>query len=353
MMQAIISIIKWLFSPLGFVHILIVWLRNKSYDWRQRQQHVLPRPVISVGNIQMGGTGKTVLVIELLEKLQARGLRVGVLTRGYKRRTKENRILLPGDAAKYRDIGDEPAMLLPYLKNGAIGVGKNRYKTGMKILEKYPVDLFLLDDGLQRRALFRDVDICLIDVSRWSNHPFLFPFSKLRDNKSSLKRVGAIILTKFDRCPEQAEKLAQKFSARYEIPVFKAAFEPRRFVRLSDGQKVEYREILFTKIAAICGIANPQNFWDLLARLKIKPVFQQRFSDHYHYKTKEIESVLKRMQHLGARRLIVTEKDAIKIRECLAGKPELQQMILVLSVRFAFEDEAKWTQWFDAGRKCL
>jgi len=242
-------------------------------------------------------------------------------------------------------------MLLPYLKNGALGIGKNRYKTGLKMLEKYPVDLFLLDDGFQHRKLFRNVDICLIDVSRWSNHPFLYPFSNLRDSKSSLKRADAIILTKFDRCPEQAAKLAQKFSVRLKIPVFKAVFEPRRFVRLSDGKKVEYREILFTKTAAICGIANPQNFWDLLSRLEIKPVFQQSFSDHYQYKTKDIQSILKQMQHLGARRLIVTEKDAVKIRECLAGKPELQQMILVLNVRFAFENEAQWTQWLETALK--
>lgn len=347
----IVNALKWLFYPLGFVHILIVWLRNKSYDWGWKKQHALPRPVISVGNIQMGGTGKTPLVIALLETLQARGLRVGVLTRGYKRRSKNIQILQPGDIEKYRDVGDEPAMMLPYLKNGVIGVGKNRYKTGMKMMEQHPVDLFLLDDGFQRRKLSRDVNICLIDVSRWSNHPFLYPFSKLRDTKSSLKRADAIILTKFARDPDAAEKLVQKLSARYKIPVLKAAFEPRGFVRLSDGQKVAYREILFTKVAAICGIANPQNYWDLLTSLKIKPVFQKSFPDHCHYKSKEIQTILKHIQHLGARRMIVTEKDAVKLRDGLTDKPELQQMILVLRVQFVFENETNWTQWLKSAMK--
>ena len=110
---------------------------------------------------------------------------------------------------------------------------------------------------------------------------------------------------------------------------------------------MEFREIVFAKIAAICGIANPQSFWDLLSRLGIKPIFQKSFSDHHHYKPNEIQLILKRIQHLGARWLLVTEKDAIKIKECLTGKTDLQQMILVLDVSYAFENETNWIQWLE------
>ena len=156
----------WLFLPFGIIHLLIVIVRNKLYDWHIPKTVRLPKPVISIGNIQMGGTGKTPLAITLLTNLQNMGVSVGVLTRGYKRKSTSNMVIrrIEGEdsGGLSESTGDEPAVILKRMISGVLGIGRDRWQVGEKILEGTSVDLFLLDDGLQHRRLHRDLDICLI-----------------------------------------------------------------------------------------------------------------------------------------------------------------------------------------------
>lgn len=331
--------LKWLLLPFGMIHWLVIWLRNKIYDWGWRKVQRLPRPVISVGNIQMGGTGKTPLVIELLEQIQDRGERAGVLTRGYARKTREQIIISAGEPYNATDLGDEPRLLLDQLQNGVLGIGANRYETGMAVMSRAPaVDIFILDDGFQHRRLHRDADICLIDVSTWTKHPFLYPFSNLRDTKSALKRADLIMLTKFERHPEKAQRLQQQLSSDLKIPVVLGNYQPRRLYRLSDGQPMEFGEIILGKTAAMCGLATPEHFWFFLKSLEVKLVYYKAFPDHHYYTPEEVRTVLLEARHQGARWLVVTEKDAVKLRECLTGAPEIQKTILVIGVRFELNE---------------
>ncbi len=332
-------ILRWLLLPFGMAHLLGIWLRNKLFDWNLRKAQQLPRPVISIGNIQMGGTGKTPLVIELLERIHQRKRRAGVLSRGYARKSKNPVIALGGEAHNVTDLGDEPRLLLNHLKDGVLGIGANRYETGLAMLSREPaIDVFLLDDGFQHRRLHRDVDICLIDVSTWANHPFLYPFSNLRDTKGALKRADLIILTKFERCPDKAQQLKQRLSTQVKGPVVMGTFQPRRLYRLSDGQGMEFGEIILGKTAAMCGIATPEHFWFFLKSLEVKLVYHKAFPDHHYYTPEEVRTVLLEARHQGARWLVVTEKDAVKLRECLADAPEIQKTILVLAVRFEISE---------------
>jgi len=339
--------LKWLLLPLGLLHLFVIWLRNSLYNYNILKTRRLPVPVISVGNVQMGGTGKTPFVLKLLELLQQKHVRVAVLTRGYKRKSTGNQILTFERLQTFQrlsDIGDEPALILQNLRTGELGVGVDRYAVGRKILAQYPVEVFLLDDGFQHRKLHRDLDICLIDVSRWFSHPFLFPFSYLRDSKSSLRRADIIVLTKFEKIPQKAENLKSQFEKQYRAPVLKGKYVLQSLMRLSDGQAVEPEKITVQKVAALCGIANPVNFFDLLKKHEFEVVYKKNFPDHYDYRLKDIEEFTQRAAAAGAKWLIVTEKDAVKLKNILSSQANFGRNILVLSVSFHIEEENKLIQ---------
>lgn len=335
-MTLILHHVKWLLLPPGILHLGIVRLRNRLYDTGIFKARHLPRPVISIGNIQMGGSGKTPLLLELLEWLQEEGLRVGVLSRGYKRGFRENRILLPGGetAATVQQIGDEPALIFKKLRaGGALGVGADRYEVGQELLRRQEVEVFLLDDGFQHRRLHRDLDICLIDVSRWAEHPFLFPFSYLRDAKSSLRRANAILLTKFEKCPEKAETLKASLEKAYPAPVLKTELIFHALTRLADGEPLDPAEIKSQPLAALCGIANPEQFFEMLEAEGFRIVYRKAFPDHHDYTLQEMRNFEKAAVQAGARRVLVTEKDAVKLREHLPEAPELREKVGVFGVR--------------------
>jgi tetraacyldisaccharide 4'-kinase len=303
MIKDIFKYLKWLLLPVGLIHLVFVWLRNVLYDKKIFKAQKLPRPVISIGNIQMGGSGKTPFTVMLVELLQQYSLKVAVLSRGYKRRSRETRIVKQekqeAETAHFEILGDEPLLILQHIEGGILGVGADRYAVGKEILRFHSADIFLLDDGFQHRRLHRDLNICLIDVTRWAAHPFLFPFSYLRDSKSSLRRADIIILTKFEQIPSTAETL---------------------LTRLSNEEKIEPEKIQAQKVAALCGIANPGNFFDLL---------------------KDLEKVVQSAAGAGAKWLIVTEKDAVKLKSILSTRDDSGLNVLVFSVSFHLEEKIK------------
>ncbi len=339
------------------VHLAVVYVRNRLYDAGILRSHRLPRPVVSVGNVQIGGTGKTPLVRELIRLLEDRGYRVAVLTRGYRRRSREPLIVkaadnrpapAPGDerlsegGAKGgkispEQIGDEPALLLSALRRGVLGVGRQRHKVGAAVLGAAEVDLFLLDDGFQHRRLHRDVDICLIDVSRWPGHPFLFPLSSLRDARSSLRRAHVIILTKYEQCSGRADALEASLRRRYRIPVLRGGYQVVGWERLISGKPVPVEKLQGRPVMAVCGIANPGHFVYLLGKSGLSVNRVQAFGDHHHYTVQEVQALMGEARRQGIDHLVVTEKDAVKLRGVLNSYEEIGERIIVCCTRFRVE----------------
>jgi len=336
----------WLLLPFGIIHLWVVILRNELYDWRILKTARLPKPVISIGNIQMGGTGKTPMTINLLANLQSKGVSVGVLTRGYKRKSAKNMIIHKGDGEDkkglWESIGDEPAIILEKITNGALGIGADRWRVGKKILEQNPIDLFLLDDGLQHRGLHRDLDICLIDVTRWEPHPFLFPFSYLRDGKSSLKRCHAVVFTKIGDKPDKAQKLRDRIMRRYRIPVYEGDLEAQSLVRIRDGGEINLTEMRGQKAAAFCGIANPLHFFTMLKQERIDLVLEKKYPDHHNYIFDDLHYLEGIIKQKGANTAITTEKDAAKLRELLRGDAFNGVEFYFLRVEFAVKEEKEF-----------
>ncbi len=264
-----------------------IWVSQRSVASRR-----LPVPVVSVGNLSMGGTGKTPLVLALAREYAAAGMRVGILTRGYRRRSSREVLVGPGERVPERaETGDEAQLFLRESRY-AVGVGADRYQVGRALLERYPVDILLLDDGFQHRRLERDFDLVCVDALR----PFpgwgVPPAGWLREPLGALRRADAFAITRGRRGVDY-RGLEQVLGRR--------------------GFMIETRESLAElpeqgRRLAFCGLGNPASFRQSLDAIGLREVELVEFTDHHEYSAGDMEALRAR-----AEVLITTAKDAVKV----------------------------------------
>ena len=260
--------------------------RNTLYDKGIARANKLHGPVVSVGNLSVGGSGKTPFILVLGELLKARGVKFDVLSRGYGRKTRGMAHVNPGGLS--RDFGDEPLLLARRLGVTVI-VGEDRYEAGVFAENKFGPQLHLLDDGFQHRALARDFDIVLVTPEDARDR--LLPAGRLREPLTSLARADAVVLSS-GASPES-------------FPLHgKLVWRVRRGIVLTE---VPPRPVVF------CGIARPQNFLLQLRTAGIEPVAQALFRDHHAYAEQDIRDLLKLRQQSEAKGFVTTEKDAINL----------------------------------------
>ncbi len=284
-----------------------LWPLAKLWEAGGRRAQVaskLDRPVISVGGIAMGGTGKTPFVEMLARELRAQGLQPAILTRGYRRRSPDRSIVIPaGESASTWQTGDEAQI---FVRSGLahVGIGADRWLTGQLLQEHLAVDVFLLDDGFQHRRLHRDLDIVLIDAL----NPFpggVFPVGTMREPVEALARAHVFVITRAQpgRRYEGIKRVLRE--ANPKAPVFLATVAPKRWVP----------ELPAGPAAAFCGLGNPATFWQTLHELKVDPVFTWTFGDHHNYRPKELRRIAFQAKERGAVALLTTEKDAMNLPE--------------------------------------
>jgi tetraacyldisaccharide 4'-kinase len=266
-------------------------LRNTLFDRGVLPSRRLERPVVSVGNLSVGGSGKTPFVIALGELLKARGIRFDVLSRGYGRKTRGVLIVETGGSAP--DFGDEPLLIARRLGVPVI-VGESRYAAGRVAERKFQPQLHILDDGFQHRSLARDFDIVLTTERDFDDR--LLPSGRLREPLSSLRRADAIVL------PED-------FSAQ-ETMLNNFALQGKLIWRMK-------REIVMPAalVAPIvfCGIARPQQIFAHVRATGIAPAAEIEFRDHHAYDRSDIARLLAMRGKLGAGGFLTTEKDAVNL----------------------------------------
>jgi tetraacyldisaccharide 4'-kinase len=262
--------------------------RNALYDRGTIRAQTLKGPVVSIGNLSVGGSGKTPFVLLLGELLATRGVKFDILSRGYGRQSRGVALVEPSGSP--RDFGDEPLLLARQLGIPVI-VGEDRYEAGQFAERTFGVQFHLLDDGFQHRALARDFDIVLVTPE--DTRDGLLPSGRLREPLSSLSRADAIVLA--------------SGAAPDSLP------SKDKFVwRLRRG-------ILFTNVPSrpvvFCGIARPQNFLLQLRTAGVELAAQALFRDHHAYTGRDIQDLLKLREQSGADGFITTEKDAINLAE--------------------------------------
>lgn len=307
------------YSPFFLLSILygtIVRLRNYCYEARIIKGRSLGSPVISIGNITVGGTGKTPMVIMLAEALKNEGFRPAVLSRGYGGEQKEG-INIVSDGKNIlmgiKEAGDEPLHMAQSLGNVPVITGKKRYRTGRYAIEHLKADILLLDDAFQHRSLKRDIDIVLLDGESPFGNGYLLPRGMLRESKSELKRADIVILTGNDGHVKGSEEVVKTLSKYTDAPLFLASRKPTSVIGGKTGEKRPLYYLKGKRICAFSGIAQPENFRKILTSLEGNIVSFIPFPDHHVYREEDIEEIGRRAAQSSAEIIITTEKDGVKL----------------------------------------
>ncbi|MGA9529192.1 MAG: tetraacyldisaccharide 4'-kinase [Terriglobales bacterium] len=259
-------------------------LRNSLFDHGTLPAKRLQRPVVSVGNLSVGGAGKTPFVIALGEMLKARGIRFDVLSRGYGRKTRGALVVEANGGAT--DFGDEPLLITRRLDVPVV-VGESRYAAGQLAEAKFASQVHILDDGFQHRSLARDFDIVLVSDRDFEDR--LLPSGRLREPLASLARAHAIVLPSESAAAHPALQGKLIWRVKREIVIANAPASPVVF----------------------CGIAHPEQFFAQVRAAGIQPVAEIAFRDHHRYNQRDIEKLLAASTQRSAGGFLTTEKDAV------------------------------------------
>jgi tetraacyldisaccharide 4'-kinase len=295
-------------NPFTGVYGTVAALRNTLFDRGILPARRLERPVVSVGNLSVGGAGKTPFVIALGELLKARGIQLDVLTRGYGRKTRG--VLIVEADGKAADFGDEPLLIARRLDVPVV-VGESRYAAGRVAEQKFQSQLHILDDGFQHRSLARDFDIVLMTARDLDDR--MLPSGRLREPLSSLRRADAIVLPRDFSAPDtmiKNSKLQGKLIWRMqrEIAMPAAPVAP----------------IVF------CGIARPEQFFSQVRAAGIACAKEVEFRDHHAYDRSDIDRLLAMRGQSGAGGFLTTEKDAVNLGPLLADLKPFAVAVLSL-----------------------
>ncbi len=281
-------------NPLAQLYGVATSVRNSLFDHEVLKPKRLRLPVISVGNLSVGGTGKTPFVIALGELLKSRKINFDILSRGYGRKTRG--VLVVDSDGIPSQCGDEPLLLARQLGVPVV-VGESRFAAGQVAEQKFESQLHILDDGFQHRSLARDFDIVLLAESDLADD--LLPSGRMREPLSSLQRADAVIL------PDSQAQYSQKIPELARLEQRKLLFYMRRTITVPAGVE---KPIVF------CGIARPQQFFDQVRTAGITPAAEVQFPDHHPYTTKDVEHLHTRQRQTGAESFLTTAKDAINLQ---------------------------------------
>jgi tetraacyldisaccharide 4'-kinase len=317
----------WLFEQL--------WRVGSARDRRTKASRAtrLPVPVVSVGNITTGGTGKTPAVIDLL--CAFRKSNPGLLTRGHGRPVRERVLFLEEDENVTAAISGDEAQLCMREASVPIGVGPDRYSIGLELIEHAEVHVLFLDDGFQHLQLHRDFDLVLIDALRPFGGGHLVPLGSLREPLEGLRRASAFLITRADEVPNTRAIESVLRRHNHAAPVFRARTVPSRW-RDRAGE-VDPGSIRLRPAVAFCGLGNPDAFWKTLRGMRIDPVACYAFDDHHQYRPAEIRRLARHAHDLGAELLLTTAKDSVNLDpDYAAMMGEIQ--LCWLEIRTEIED---------------
>jgi len=306
---------------LSWVYGLLVVILAGLYRIRPRH---LNAKVISVGNITLGGTGKTTLVEYLSAKLTLDGNKVAVLTRGYKRDLRR-----PGA----QGLGDEPAMLAHNLPLVSVVVNKNRIKAAQTAIQDHASNLLVLDDGLQQWKIFKDLEIVTIDAQNPFGNHRLLPAGFLREPLSALKRADILVITQVG-LGEDLSGLTEKLKRiNSRALIVESKHSPCGIRRLDQADAPLELDFFKGKpVAIFSGIGNPEGFRNSVSELGIKVAKYYKFADHHDYTQADILDMVRESQENNFCALITTQKDAIKIRELGAKWPTIFVLEIKLKI---------------------
>ncbi|MBU1486730.1 tetraacyldisaccharide 4'-kinase, partial [bacterium] len=325
-------------QPSALVYGFCLFLREFLYRAGVFTSKRLSAKVISIGNITLGGTGKTPAVMALAKKLQGEGRKVAVLLRGYKGRL-ENKGGVVSDGSSLllnpREAGDEAYLLAKRLPKIPVLVGKNRIKSGKAAINKFGVDVLILDDGFQHRRLARDLDIVLIDAANPFGAGRLFPSGILREPLSALSRADVFLLTRTDEAADYKKIRERLLKINPSALIIESVHKPISILD-KEGKGHPLTIIKGKKVLALSGIGHPESFEMMLKNLGAKGAVCLRYPDHHSYSQRDIEEIKEKSKEVEL--IISTEKD--KVRLPLSLLPS----IFFLRIEFCLVKNDQWQE---------
>jgi tetraacyldisaccharide 4'-kinase len=353
------ALLRILLLALSVVFRQVVQLRLWLFRKRLLRDSPLGCMVISVGNLTVGGTGKTPVVERLARTLHAGGRRVAILSRGYKSRklpllkrwhgrltgsidVTAPRVVSDGKRVllKSREGGDEPCMLASNLPGVVVLVDKDRVKSGRYAIERFGADTLILDDGLQYLHLQHRLDIVLIDRQAPFGNEYLLPRGTLREPPANLRRATLIFITKSERGGNEALiQRIRKYNRTAEI--IECSHRPQYLQNVFTSERLPLEALKGAYVGAFSGIASPESFEEGLTRLGAHVELSRRFTDHHRFSEQEIRSFAARCRRRDVAMILTTEKDAVRF----PAKMELEAPAYYLRVEIEIlSGEESWTQ---------
>jgi len=325
-----VRLFLWVLRQLSHIYGLVIQIRLFLFASGISRHHTLGCQVISVGNLTVGGTGKTPVVEIFARELQKAGRKVAVLSRGYKKAEPAllqrliDKLLLRelrcpprvvSDGAKLlldsAMSGDEPYMLASNLSDVAVLVDKNRVKSGRYAINKLGCDTLVLDDGFQYLALKHRLEIVLVDRTNPFGNECVLPRGILREPVKNIKRADFIFITKSDGSgTDELKQRLRNLNPRAEI--IECRHCPRYLQNIFSAERRDLDYLRDTNIAVVSGIADPEGFENGLTQRGARVVNQSRFADHHRYTQQEIIDIINRSMKSNAQAIITTEKDAVR-----------------------------------------
>jgi len=302
--------------PLSYFYGFGARLRRRLYRQGWLKDRFLPSPVVSVGNITVGGTGKTPLTAYLARLFKEQGKRVVILSRGYGGRRREVTCLSDGERLylKPPEAGEEAFWLARQLPGVPVYTGSSRHAAGLAAWRKHRPDIFLLDDGFQHFQLARDLDLVLLDAAQPLGNGRLLPAGPLREPPATLRLADALVLTRYDpSChQENLEFLRRRFP---DQPLFTATIEPQAVHCFPGGEVLPLSSLSGLAALAFAGLARPRVFLDTLAGLGVNLRGFKAFPDHHVFRPEELSGLIRLARFQGCEALVTTSKDWARLGE--------------------------------------
>lgn len=310
----------------------IIAVRNFLYSKSWLKTRRVNATIFSIGNITVGGTGKTPLVIWLCKFLQQKGIQCAILTRGYKTRTEGRETSI-----------DEPAILAESCPQARVIVNPDRVIGATEAVNKFGAKVLIMDDGFQHRRLYRNLDIVTIDATCPFGYGRMLPAGLLREPVTSLKRADAVVITHSDQVQQtELNELEEKLKQlNPDMIVARSMHEPV-CAKLADNKEIAIDSLKGRRIFAFCGVGNPQAFLNTIRSLGVEPVGSKIYNDHHHYTDADISNIREQAMACGTNLILTTQKDWTKIRHLIPTKEGIPLVYLAVELKFlSGEDKLK------------
>ena len=338
--------LKILLSPFVILYGFIISLRNWFFDKSVFKSEKVETKIISIGNITVGGSGKTPLVIYVTNLLKVAGFKIGVLSRGYGRKSRGYKLVSKGNEilTSVDECGDEIYHTALDCKVAA-AVSENRVKGAKKLIEDTGINTIVLDDAFQHRWIARDIDLVIIDQSFVNDESVfrhnLLPLGDLREGFKSIKRADAVIINrKFLEQSEIITELKNHFEGK---KIFTAYYKAISFIDSVRKTEFSLEEFKGQDSLVISGIANPQSFLNVLNKVHVNTKNKMVFRDHKNYTLKEVQRIRKEFYRTNSQSIVTTEKDAVKLSNFKREFDDTE--IFYLKINLCMDDEDSFRQY--------